>query len=189
MYRTDVKSYYSSIDRHILHDKVAAHIRDRDCLNLLWQYLTLSVETGGTFRDAPAGLRPGGAPSPVLAAFYLHDLDQDLCRQRGIFYRRYMDDLIIIAPTRWALRRAIATVQRHFAALGLVSHPDKTVIRRLGQGLLARSIDFLGYLITQTDVRLSPESLRRHHERPAGFMSSVNPVSDVLRGHLQAGKP
>lgn len=163
IYRTDVKSYYSSIDRNRLMDKVARHIRDRDCLNLLWQYLTLCVERGGTFEDAPSGLRSGGAPSPVLAGFYLYDLDQALSDQPGIFYRRYMDDIIIITKTRWKLRRAIGVVQRHFEQLGLSSHPQKTFMGRLGHGCLAHGISFLGYLITASEVRLSSETLRRHH--------------------------
>jgi RNA-directed DNA polymerase len=37
--RTDVKSYYASIDHLLLLDQLAVHIKDRRVLNLMGQYL------------------------------------------------------------------------------------------------------------------------------------------------------
>ena len=51
-----------------------------------------------------------------------------------------MDDILILAPSRWQLRRAIATMNGVLADLGLEQHPDKTTI-----GPVARGFDFLGY--------------------------------------------
>lgn len=164
VYRTDVHSYYESINAQRLLDMVERHTRDRDCLNLLVQYLHMSVETGGNFVDAPSGLRAGGAPSPVLGAFYLYDLDCAIEAQSDVFYLRYMDDLIVIARQRWPLRRAIATIQKHFAALGLASHSDKTQIGRMGCGAMSDGVSFLGYQITAAGLKLSAETLRRHLE-------------------------
>jgi hypothetical protein len=44
---------------------------------------------------------------------------------------RYMDDILILAQTRWSLRRAAATVNQVLAALVLEKHPDKTFINRI----------------------------------------------------------
>ena len=41
--RTDVKSYYESIDRHLLLDILATHIKDRGVPNLLWQTMRRTV--------------------------------------------------------------------------------------------------------------------------------------------------
>jgi len=42
--RTDVKSYYASIDHLMLPDQLAFHIKDRRVLNLIGQYLRRTSE-------------------------------------------------------------------------------------------------------------------------------------------------
>ncbi|MFT5278345.1 MAG: RNA-directed DNA polymerase [Glaciecola sp.] len=49
---------------------------------------------------------------------------------KSVFNRRYMDDLIVLSPARWKLRKAIRTINQHFAKLKLQQHPDKTTIGR-----------------------------------------------------------
>ena len=51
-----------------------------------------------------------------------------------------MDDILIFAPTRWKLRRAVKTLNEIFNTLKLEKHPGKTFVGRIGKGF-----DFLGY--------------------------------------------
>jgi hypothetical protein len=51
-----------------------------------------------------------------------------------------MDDILLLAPSRWKLRRAVRSVNEELAMLGLEQHPDKTFI-----GCISRGFDFLGY--------------------------------------------
>jgi RNA-directed DNA polymerase len=44
------------------------------------------------------------------------------------FYRRFMDDVIVLAKTRWHLRKAVRTVNKHFNQLKVAQAPDKTFI-------------------------------------------------------------
>ena len=53
--RTDVKSYYASIDHHELLEKLALYVRDRVLLNLIGQYLQRNVEHGGLYRQIDKG--------------------------------------------------------------------------------------------------------------------------------------
>ena len=161
VFRTDVKSFYASIDHHRVMDQVAAHVKDPDALNLLWQYMRRTVEYGGTFREITRGIPAGCSLSPLIGAFHLHELDVEMTtRHRGCFYVRYMDDILLLAPSRWRLRRAIAATKRHLAGLGLELHPDKTSI-----GPIARGFDFLGYRHDRTGLRLSDVTLKRHQEK------------------------
>jgi RNA-directed DNA polymerase len=161
VFRTDVKSYYASIDHHRLMDQLVEHVTDRDSLNLLWQYMRRTVEYGGTFREITRGIPAGCALSPLIGAFHLHGLDEELTkRHKSCFYIRYMDDILILAPTRWRLRRAIAAIKQHLRVLGLELHPDKTSI-----GPIARGFDFLGYHHDRSGLRLSAVTLARHHEK------------------------
>ena len=54
-----------------------------------------------------------------------------------------MDDIIVLAPTRWKLRRVVKTLDRELDALQLEKHPGKTFIGRIEKGF-----DFLGYRFT-----------------------------------------
>jgi len=55
-------------------------------------------------------------------------------------YIRYMDDILILAKTRWKLKKAITVLNQTFDELKLEKHPDRTFIGRVERGF-----DFLGY--------------------------------------------
>ena len=44
----------------------------------------------------------------------------------GLFYVRFMDDILVLAPTRWRLRKAVKAVNEVLGSLWLLKHPDKT---------------------------------------------------------------
>ncbi len=77
-----------------------------------------------------------------------------------MFYARFMDDWIIIAPTRWKLRKAIRIVNQTLNELRVEQHPDKTMIGRGDRGF-----DFLGYFLTPTGLEASTETVKRCAER------------------------
>ena len=51
-----------------------------------------------------------------MGAFFLHELDERMERL-GLFYIRFMDDILVKAPTRWKLRRAVRAVNEVLASL------------------------------------------------------------------------
>ena len=65
----------------------------------------------------------------------------------GLCYVRFMDDWVVLAPTRWKLRKAVRIVNETLAELRVEQHPDKTFIGRIGKGF-----DILGYEITSTGI-------------------------------------
>ena len=131
--RTDVKSYYASIDHHLLLDRLANHIDDKAVMNLLGQYLRRFICDGGNYIDIKRGISLGCPLSPLMAAFYLHELDEQFERS-NLFYVRFMDDILILAPTRWKIRKAMALVQATLSRLHLATHSDKTFIGRVTRG-------------------------------------------------------
>ena len=142
--RTDVKSYYASIDHDILLDRLSRYIGDQNTINLISCFLKRSVEFGGTFVDYDRGISRGCALSPLLGAFYLHELDEALAKE-PVFYIRYMDDIAIASNNKHRLRGAIAVINKTLNQLNLEKHPDKTFIGRASRGF-----DFLGYHFQQT---------------------------------------
>lgn len=74
--------------------------------------------------------------------------------KHGLFYVRFMDDILVLAPTRWKLRRAVRTLNEVFDTLGLEQHPDKTFIGRIEKGF-----DFLGYHLNRDGIRAGRKTL------------------------------
>jgi hypothetical protein len=158
--RTDVRGYYANIDPVKLVERLARYVPDPEILRLVTAVTARTSERGGLFRDS-GGLPLGCPLSPLLGAFFLHELDARL-EATGLFYVRYMDDILVLAPTRWKLRRAVRIVKETLAALGLTKHPDKTFI-----GPAAKGFDFLGYRLSPKGLTVAKQTLDRFAERAA----------------------
>jgi hypothetical protein len=151
--RTDVKSYYASIDHLLLLDQLAVHIKDRHVLSLIGQYLRRTSERGESFWDYEKGISLGCPLSPLIGGFFLHALDAAAAKLR-LFYVRFMDDILILAPSRWQLRGAVKVVNQTLGALSLEKHPDKTFIGRIERGF-----DFLGYHFSPAGLTVAAKTI------------------------------
>ena len=154
--RFDVASYYRSIRHDHLLTQLRAAPVPAALQALIEDYLRLPDS-----RATGRGLVAGGGLSPLLGALHLVDVDRALGNERlrhaGVYYLRYMDDILILTRTRWQLRRAIATLRQRLGKLDLELHRDKRFIGRTTAGF-----DFLGYRF-QPGRRLRPaaQSLQR----------------------------
>jgi len=68
-----------------------------------------------------------------------------------------MDDVLILAKTRWKLRKAVAVVNGELDKLKLEKHPDKTFIGRIDKGF-----DFLGYHINATTLHPATTTVQKY---------------------------
>ena len=139
VFRTDVKSYYASIDHDCLLAQVRRLVPVADVVDLIEQYIHRTVNDGGLYEDVTRGICLGCSLSPLMGAVYLKPVD-DAMAETGLFYARFMDDWVVLAPTRWKLREAIRAVNQALSALKVRQHPDKTFVGRISRGF-----DFLGY--------------------------------------------
>ena len=128
VFRTDVKSYYASLDHDILFRQLQRYVKDPHC-----HCLRASSDT------------------------HADNLDDRMAER---CYARFMDDSVILAPTRWKLRRAIRVVNETLAALKVEQHPDKTFI-----GWISRGFDFLGYPFTPSALGVAAKTIERFAER------------------------
>ncbi len=67
-----------------------------------------------------------------------------------------MDDILILAPTRWKLKKAIKVMNLTFNELKLEQHPDKTLIGRIERGF-----DFLGYHFGPNGLSVAVKTIER----------------------------
>ena len=152
--KTDVKQYYESIDHRVLLNQLSEDISDAFLWRLLYQFVNRTVERGGNFIEYKKGIARGCALSPVIAAYYLLAMDNHFSNQPQYYYARYMDDIIILAKTRWQCRRAIKVVNTTLNEFKLEKAPDKTYIGRIEKGF-----DFLGYHFSREPLELANKTL------------------------------
>jgi RNA-directed DNA polymerase len=159
VFRTDVKSYYASIDHDILLGLLEQVVPDKRVLDLIGQYVRRTIYDCGLYEDVERGISLGCPLSLLMGAFYLRLLDERV-EKTGLAYARFMDDWVILAPTRWKLRAAIRLVNQTLAELHVQQHPDKTFIGRISRGF-----DFLGYAFTPAGLEVAPQAVESCVER------------------------
>ncbi len=71
-----------------------------------------------------------------------------------------MDDWLVLAPTRWKLRKAVRTVRQVLDRLKIEIHPDKTFVGRADRGF-----DFLGYRLEPGRLMVSRPAFQKLAER------------------------
>ena len=94
-----------------------------------------------------------------MGAFFLNQLDDEL-EKTGLFYVRFMDDILILTPTRWKCRRAVKQLNAGFNLIRLEKHPDKTFIGRIEKGF-----DFLGYHFCREGLSVAEDTVERFIEK------------------------
>ncbi len=176
--RFDIRAYYESIDHAVLLAQLREARVDPISQRLVRDYLALPDR-----RCSGKGMVAGGAISPLLGALYLTPLDevmQALAQRLGIRYQRFMDDWVILAPSRHKLRVALRRMYAVLDDLRLEVHPDKRFI-----GRTTRGFDFLGYRF-HPGRKLCParQSLDRLFER-ARRLHEQGAALDRLRQYVQ----
>ena len=136
----DLKSYFDTIPKDRLMNRVRERVSDGRILRLVEQFLDQGVMDGLREWTPETGTPQGAVVSPLLANLYLNPLDH-LLADAGLAMVRYADDFVILCRSRAEAEQALAKVQTWVEANGLTLHPTKTKI------VDARTdgFDFLGY--------------------------------------------
>ncbi len=144
--RSDVNSYYATINHRILTKQLRDLIPCETVLNLLSRMLERLDDVYGVYHHADIGITKGNPISPLLGAVYLQILDKELgqyCKDHDLFYGRFMDDWVILCKTRNQLRTGVRIMNRVLEKVEMTKHPYKTFIGRIKDS----GFDFLGYRI------------------------------------------
>jgi RNA-directed DNA polymerase len=151
----DLQSYYDTIPRSALLERVKTKIADGTVLALLEGYLGQEVLENAKYWTPEQGTPQGAVISPLLSNLYLDPLDHQMAH-RGYEMVRYADDFVILCRSEDEAQRALAEIEEWTSAVGLRLHPEKTRIVDASQ---AGGFDFLGYHFERGYRWPSPKSL------------------------------
>jgi hypothetical protein len=127
----DVRTCYPSIQPSV----VDAALRRIDVHGSRRRDIAAALdEVGGV--DGLAGLPIGPPASAALANLVLTGLD-DALRDLGLPFRRWVDDVIVMAPSVRSAQDALSVLFAQLARLSLEPHPAKTMIADAPEAALA----------------------------------------------------
>jgi len=174
VFKSDVKSYYASMNHDILIGQLTQLIDDPLLLDLVCQYVRRTVVTDGIYTDVQQGIPLGCSLSPLMAAVYLKPLDEAM-EKTGLFYARFMDDWVVLAPTRWKLRKVVRITNRVLHRLRVDKHPDKTFVGRVVRGL-----EFLGYHL-KPSLQTEKADAQATAEDATALPTNISPQVDTTQ--------
>ena len=158
----DFKSYFDTIPKERLMERVRAKVSDQRVLRLVQMFLEQKIMEDLAEWTPEEGTPQGAVLSPLLANIYLDPLDHEMAAA-GIAMIRYADDFVILCRSREDAEAALSRVQEWVQANGLTLHPAKTRI----VDARTEEFQFLGYVF-RGNLRL-PRS------------KSVDKLKDYLR--------
>lgn len=157
----DIRSFFMSIDRTILLEKIEKHVKDEHLMGLTRRIvhhdcteqfiykgksgLQAKVPQNKSLFHVPPnkGLPIGNLTSQFFANVYLNDLDQYVKhRLKAQYYVRYVDDCILLDSSRESVLEMRDAIEDYPAReLSLTLKPEMT-LKRVSEGA-----DFLGYVV------------------------------------------
>ncbi len=110
--KLDVKKYFDSIDHEVLKTLLCRIIKDRCCINLLFNIVDSFCVSSSDSKNRK-GLPIGNLTSQFFANYYLSPLDHfALEKLKPAGYVRYMDDIIVFENSKEQLRASFIEIKK-----------------------------------------------------------------------------
>jgi len=149
--KLDIQRFYDRIQRPLLISMISERIKDETLLKLI----SLAINTPSVplntqvskYEDfvTSEGIPQGLSISNILAQIYVSKLDQ-IIDKRKYFYRRYVDDIIILNKNKISKYR-YDNIEKVLKDIGLSLNDEKKE-----EGDLRKGFTFLSYKITPNQI-------------------------------------
>ena len=181
--KIDLQSFYPSISHKLIKSSINFKVRKPEFRRLIEAAITtptVSEARGGKSAISnSAGVPQGLAVSNILAEIALSSIDNEFGSVPGVWYKRYVDDILILTGNDQAEAIANLLIAR-LKSLGLSPHAiepgSKSQVAKLGE-----PFTFLGYEVDRHYVRIRRESILR-------FESSIARIFTAYRHKLAAAR-
>ncbi|WP_300746150.1 RNA-directed DNA polymerase [Pseudomonas sp.] len=161
--KIDLKNFYPSIPHSLIRSTIWKKVRKPQFRHLIESAITTPTVPESKGRkdtpDSTLGVPQGLAISNLLAEIALQDIDATFKARRSIWYKRYVDDILILAPKGKAKRVADELITA-LKDLGLSPHdfgPDS----KSKVADLTEPFSFLGYQVDGDQIMIRRESIHR----------------------------
>lgn len=179
--KADIRKYFQSIDPVVLKTVLRRHIKGRKVLALL----DLLIDHGA---QANGGVPIGNLTSQHFGLIYLNEMDHMVRDRWGLrWYVRYMDDFVLLHPSKGELKRILQDLERYLEHERHLQLNSKTQIFPFRQG-----VDFLGFhtyclpggRVIRKLRRKSKDNMRRRLKRLKALYHAGHVDEGKIRQHI-----
>jgi hypothetical protein len=148
--------------------------------------VTIGVDINGQVILPKTGIPLRSSLSPFFGALYLTELDRVFENRHGIFYRRYMDDIIILVKTKRQYTKARKRLFTILQKLKLQLSPHKSKMGRLKEGFHFLGVNFEVTRIPQSKTQVATVNLHSRSCRRALDKVQAMRKDAVNPAHIQS---
>ncbi|MBO9622703.1 MAG: RNA-dependent DNA polymerase [Sphingomonas sp.] len=152
----DIRSFFTRISKDAVTQIIAAAINDGELIALFRQAIDVELSNMAQLRDKAVdfpiediGVAQGNSLSPLLGNIVLADFDREM-NEGDCRCIRYIDDFIILAPSKAAATARLRKAANMLKALGMELSPEKS---SKGGTSIDDGFDFLGVNLCLGAVR------------------------------------
>lgn len=182
--KIDLKNFYPSIPHQLIENSIKSKIRKHEFRALIYGAISTPTISEGKkskgLNKNDIGVPQGLSVSNVLAEIALQKIDEEIWHTTGIWYKRYVDDILILTPQGRSLEIA-TTIVNKLIKIGLCPHPIGDAESKSKVGLLDEPFNFLGYQISNKGVEIKKDSILR-------FESSLAKIYTAYRHALSKAR-
>jgi RNA-directed DNA polymerase len=160
----DISGFFTRISKSAVTGIIAGVVRDDAFMALLQDAVRVELSNMAELRERAEkfpvhdiGVAQGNSLSPLLGNVILSDFDR-IMNDGDCRCIRYIDDFIVLAPTRRAAAARMRLASRHLAGLGMSLSPEKTHAEPRG---VADGFEFLGIDLRNGLIRPSAKSQQK----------------------------
>ena len=172
--RTDIKTFFDTIDQKVLGSLLQREIEDQRLVSLMALFFKNGVLQKHQYHSKVVGVHQGDPLSPFLSNLYLDSFDKVL-EKSEIAFVRYGDDLVICAKERQEASEYLDVVQRELGLLKLQVNVEKTVVTNISQGF-----EYLGVFIQNHTVRVENSRLNQKVQKVQAECKKLSLADTVI---------
>jgi RNA-directed DNA polymerase len=153
--RSDIAKFFTCIPKSKVTEIVSSAVEDREFIELFTQAIAVELKNMAQLREhakafpiEDIGVAQGNFLSPLLGNLFLYDFDQEFNKQPGVRCIRYIDDFIILAPSKEIAETTFGEAQHMLEKLGMSVSREKTQRVPLEAGF-----EFLGIDLSNGFIR------------------------------------
>lgn len=186
--RTDISSFYESVDRKKLLTKLDS---DQLLSSSSKRFIQQILRNYGKLSGSLIGIPRGVGISAYLAELYLRPVDQKIKELPGIvLYCRFVDDIVAVfarPPSSFIPLSYKDKICEELAKEGLTNNPNKTDEILLGSSP-KKALEYLGYSFTPAigacSIKLSEKKILRYQARMEAAFATYD--ADSKRNYRRA---
>lgn len=204
--RSDIAKFFTRIPKSAVTEIVARAVEDAEFVDLFKRAIAVELENMAQLREhvnafpiEDIGVAQGNSLSPLLGNLLLYDFDAELNKRPDVRCIRYIDDFIVLAPTKELAENTFAKAVHMLKQLGMSASLEKTKRAPVGEGFEFLGIHLSdGFISPSTkaqermleSIESKPRESReafRQHRKTADLAASLSLLGslDKVRGVMQ----